>query len=196
MTSRSQTAEAGRTEAPMQRSWPEDWAVAQRCAAGDAAAVEELYRAHATSVRSMARLHASQPAVIDDLVHDTFVRAIELLPRYRGDSPLGVWLRGIAFNLARTERRRSLRRFGLLRRHGLPPSHAPAAPDERSPLETVTRLVARLSEADREAFCLRSLQQLSLDEASALLGVSGSTVSDRDRRAKQKLRAWLEEEEE
>lgn len=195
MTSRSQTAEAGLTKARRECPCPEDWALAQRCTAGEPAAVDELYRAHTTAVRSMARLHASQASVVDDLVHDTFVRAIELLPGYRGDSPLGVWLRGIAFNLARTERRRSQRRFGLLRRHGLPPSHAPAAPDERSPLETLKRLVSRLSDPDREAFCLRSLQQLSLDEASRLLGVSVSTVSDRDRRAKRKLRAWLEEKE-
>ncbi len=171
-----------------------DLALAQRCLAAEPAAVEELYRDHVVAVRSMARLHASAASATDDLVHDTFVRALELLPRYRGEAPIGVWLWGIAFNLARTERRRSMRRRGLLRRHALPPVHTPPAPDDRSPLRRLQGLIVRLADPEREAFCLRSVQQLSLQEASALLGTSVSTVSDRDRRAKQKLRAWMEEE--
>ncbi len=141
----------------------------------------------------MARLHASHAAVTEDLVHDTFVRALELTSRYRGEAPLGVWLRGIAFNLARTERRRRARRAGLLRRHALPAPVAPA-PDERGALQAVEKLLVRLPEPEREAFCLRSVQRLSLEEVSTLLGMAVSTVSDRDRRAKAKLRAWMMEE--
>lgn len=181
-------------KAQAEQPWAKDVILARRCASGEADAVEQLYREHRASVHSMARLHASQPSTTDDLVHDTFVRALELLPRYRGDAPMGAWLRGIAFNLARTERRRSLRRFGLLRRHALPPAHIPARPDGRGPLRVLEQLIFRLPEPEREAFCLRSLQELSLGEVSALLGTSVSTASDRDRRAKQKLRAWMEEE--
>ncbi|MCR9161488.1 MAG: sigma factor-like helix-turn-helix DNA-binding protein [Nannocystaceae bacterium] len=58
----------------------------------------------------------------------------------------------------------------------------------------MSTLVARLPNDEREAFTLRSVQRLSLDEVSALLGVAVSTVSDRDRRARQRLRAWMREE--
>ena len=169
-----------------------DLAAAERCAAGDADAIAKLYTVHAASVRAMTRLHAGESAA-DDLLHDTFVRALELTPRYRGDAPLGVWLRGIAFNLARTQRRRAARRAKLLRRNAPMPGPS-VAPDERTALQTLDVLAARLPDVEREAFFLRGVQRLSLDEVATLLGVAVSTVSDRDRRARTKLRAWMKEE--
>lgn len=190
MVSQTHPAELGAAEPIAVASG--DAELAQRCADGDSDAVELLYRAHSPAVRAMARLHASHAAATDDLVHDTFVRALELMPRYRGEAPMGVWLRGIAFNLARTERRRVARRAVLLRRH--PPQLAPAAaPDGRAALQALDSLLDRLPGPEREAFCLRSVQHLSLEEVSTLLGVAVSTVSDRDRRAKDKLRRWMKE---
>lgn len=55
--------------------------------------------------------------------------------------------------------------------------------------------MSRLSDDERDAFCMRSVQRLSLEEASALLGAAISTISDRDRRAREKLQAWMKEEE-
>jgi|GEM_PF-1168408 len=193
MVTRTPAADANLVASAVSQPPPGDVELAKRCAASDAEAIEALYRAHLGSVRAMARLHASHAAVAEDLVHDTFVRALELIDRYRGDAPLGLWLRGIAFNLARTQRRRAARRAGLLCRHALPAAHAPA-PDERSALETLSKLIARLSDDEREAFTLRSVQRLSLEEVSALVGAAVSTVSDRDRRAKEKLRTWMKED--
>ena len=68
------------------------------------------------------------------------------------------------------------------------------APDERTALQTLDVLAARLPDVEREAFFLRGVQRLSLDEVATLLGVAVSTVSDRDRRARTKLRAWMKEE--
>lgn len=193
MPTRTPTADQALEPVTDARPHAADVEAAERCAAGDADAISTLYRAHAASVRAMTRLHASE-GVADDLLHDTFVRALELMPRYRGEAPLGVWLRGIAFNLARTQRRRASRRAVLLQRNALTPAPSPA-PDERTALQTLDILAAKLPDAEREAFYLRSVQRLSLDEVAALVGVAVSTVSDRDRRAKAKLRAWLEEEE-
>jgi RNA polymerase sigma-70 factor (ECF subfamily) len=193
MAAQTPTADTSLEGGDPARTWPEDVATAQRCVAGEAAAIESVYREHAASVRAMARLHASDGGAVDDLVHDTFVRALELMPRYRGDAPLGVWLRGIAFNLTRTQRHRSARRRRLLRQHAEAPKQ-PAAPDDRTALQTLDALLRRLPDSEREAFCLRSVQRLGLTEVSSLLGIAVSTVSDRDRRAKDKLRAWMEEE--
>jgi RNA polymerase sigma-70 factor (ECF subfamily) len=44
-----------------------------------------------------------------DLVQDTFIRALERSGQYRGDAPLGAWLRRILHNLAVDRARRSAR---------------------------------------------------------------------------------------
>ncbi len=190
-----QTALSSTAQGPQGNPCSPDLELARRCVDGDAAAVETLYETHRVAVHRMVRLHASGPGTVDDLVHDTFVRALERLQRYRGDAPLSVWLRGIALNLARTERARTRRRSGLLRRAVAPSASDPTPQAEsRSALRQLLVLMERLPEPEREAFALRSVQQLPLEEAAALSGCSVSTLSDRDRRAHTKLHRWIEEE--
>lgn len=70
---------------------------------GDALAAEapQLYRFARSLVRDDHRAA--------DLTQDTLVRAIERSSQYRGDAPLGAWLRGILRNLAIDRARRSSR---------------------------------------------------------------------------------------
>ncbi|MEM6991955.1 MAG: sigma-70 family RNA polymerase sigma factor [Myxococcota bacterium] len=169
----------------------------QRLVDGQAEAMHELYRAHHAAVRRMVRLQVGPGGVVEDLVQDTFVRAIEQVHRYRADAPLGVWLRGIALNLARTERSRARRRRGLLRDHApaLPTATDPEAQtDSRRALQSLLVLMERLPSAEREAFALRSVEKVPLQEAAEIVGCPVSTLSDRDRRAQAKLRAWIAEE--
>lgn len=47
------------------------------------------------------------PSQAGDLVQDTFIRALERSDQYRGDAPLGAWLRRILHNLAIDRARRA-----------------------------------------------------------------------------------------
>lgn len=174
-----------------------DLALARRCAAGDPTALRELYAAHRASVHRILQLHARRGQGVEDLVHDTFVCALERLHRYRGEAPLDVWLRGIAVNLARTEQTRSTRRAGILKA-GTPlvtaGPDAEAQVEVRSAFRQLLALMERLPETDREAFALLSVQQLSLEEAAALSGCAVSTLSDRNRRAQRLLKTWFEDD--
>ena len=174
-----------------------DLDLARRCATGDATALRELYAAHRASVHRILQLNAARGQGVEDLVHDTFVCAIERLDRYRGEAPLGAWLRGIALNLARSERARDSRRAGILK--GATPlvtegPDAEADAEVRSAFRQLLSLMDRLPEADREAFALLSVQQLSLEEAAALSDCAVSTLSDRNRRAQRLLKTWFEDE--
>lgn len=172
--------------------------LAQRLVDGEAEAMQEMYRLHHAAVRRMVRLHVGSGATVEDLVQDTFVRAIEQIAGYRGDAPLQIWLRGIALNLTRTERSRARRRRGLLERNA--PDAPPAAADpeaqtqSRRALQSLLALMERLPEAEREAFAVRSVEKIPLEEAAKIVGCPVSTLSDRDRRAQTKLRAWIAQE--
>ena len=106
-----------------------------------------------------------------------------------------MWLRGIARNLARTERSRNARRWGILQRNAPAESarvDAEAQVEVRSAFRQLATLMDRLPEVDREAFALLSVEQLSLEEAAAITGCATSTLSDRNRRAGRRLKAWFE----
>lgn len=164
----------------------------------DEGAMRELYEAHAEPIlRRLWRLTGDR-ARAEELCQDTFVIAFERMGSFRGQAKLSTWLHGIAFNLAREDVDRSRRRRGLLARfsrHAKPLAPA-SAPDVRvSHDELVGRLrdaIAGLSADQREAYVLRVIEQLSLEECAELLGVPVSTISYRARKAEERVRASFE----
>ena len=71
--------------------------------------IEPLYREHASTVRALVYRMTGSAADADDVVQDTFVRAIEHPPP-RIDEPLRPWLVKVALNLSRDVLRRRKRR--------------------------------------------------------------------------------------
>jgi RNA polymerase sigma-70 factor (ECF subfamily) len=65
--------------------------------------------AHGDSLYRFALSVTRDPHLASDLVQDTYVRAIERSAQYRGDAPLGAWLRRILYNQAIDRARRSAR---------------------------------------------------------------------------------------
>jgi RNA polymerase sigma-70 factor (ECF subfamily) len=65
--------------------------------------------AHSEALYRFALSLTRDPHLAVDLVQDTYVRAIERLPQYRGDAPVLGWMRRILHNLAVDRARRSAR---------------------------------------------------------------------------------------
>jgi RNA polymerase sigma-70 factor (ECF subfamily) len=63
---------------------------------------------HAEMLYRFAMSITRDPSQAGDLVQDTFIRALERSDQYRGDAPLGAWLRRILHNLAIDRTRRAI----------------------------------------------------------------------------------------
>ena len=163
-------------------------AAAQR---GDAAAQAALFDAHKQRVARQILRMIGDVSSVDDLVQEVFIAAFSALPTFRRDSQLDTWLYTIAANKVRnwwdSRRRREVREHHAARQ----PKDEPTTPEES--LENSERLdrfyvvLGALPHKLREAFVCRALENMSLQETSALLGVPISTVSYRTRRAEQML---------
>jgi len=70
------------------------WALAART--GDERAVEQFVRATQLDVRRYVTHLSGDPQATDDLVQDTYVRALRSLPRFEGRSSARTWLLTIA----------------------------------------------------------------------------------------------------
>ena len=75
-----------------------DMALVERCRAGDLGAFEELYRAHAGKLFSVACRMLGNPSDAEDLLQEIFLSAHRKLDGFRGDSALGTWLYRLATN--------------------------------------------------------------------------------------------------
>jgi len=144
----------------------------------------------------------------DDLVQETFVRAIEKPPR-RTDEPVRPWLIRVAINLSRDCLRRRRRRgyvgpwlpspipTGDLEQ---PASYEPPAPSEDSPmarydlLESVTfaflLALEALTPSQRAILLLRDVLDYSTREAAEALGLTEANAKVLLHRARQKMQDY------
>lgn len=132
---------------------------------------------------------------VDDLVQEVFISAFSALPGFRRDAQFQTWLYRITTNKVRNwwdaERRRGRREQHVARSPQEPvvdPEQEAAATEHRRRLYEA---LGTLPDKYREAFTARAIENLSLQEASAKLGVPISTVSYRTRKAEERLCAVL-----
>lgn len=169
----------------------------------DRHAFSELVRRHQSAVRTMLRkLACGDNALADDLAQETFVRAWKGLPRFRGGSALSSWLYRIAWNTFVSDARAARVR----------PEPCEAAEDgeREDSVENSTeagasldRLVARV-DLERAFACLRPDERVALaltygqevthEEAAAILECPLGTLKTNVLRAKNRLRRHLTEE--
>lgn len=71
-----------------------------RVVAGDRLAARELYDAHVGRVHRLAYRLTGDAELAEEVVQDTFVKAIAHLGRFRGDSALSTWLHRITVTVA------------------------------------------------------------------------------------------------
>jgi RNA polymerase sigma-70 factor (ECF subfamily) len=164
----------------------EDLELVRAALAGDRRVLDDLVRATRDHVwRYCAYLGSGLD--VDDLVQETYVRALRSLPRFEGRSPFRVFLLGIARRVCadavRTARRR--RRFDAL----VVPRAASVA--DPAPEIGVRILVEALAPERRDAFVLTQLVGLSYAEAAEVCGVPVGTIRSRVARAREDLRTEL-----
>lgn len=177
-------------EAPGDGARLEDLAAAAQ--AGDGAAADALYRgAHARLTRIALALGAS-PDDTPDLVQEALLAGWRHLERFdpRQGSFVGWLVPGLKGRLL--NRRRGVgRKLGFLERFGrAQPSPEGAAQQTRDALEarlTVSKLLAGLTDRQREVVALYELGGLSARETASLLGIGESGVRSIARDARRRL---------
>jgi RNA polymerase sigma-70 factor, ECF subfamily len=159
------------------------WALA--AGRGDDAAAAALIRATQADVwRLLSRL--GDPDTTDDLVQETYLRAVQALPRFRGDASARTWLLAIARRVAADSvRGRSSRR----RVHATLTPPPPVA--DVAEAITADALLAGLEPDRRTAFVLTQVVGLTYEEAAVVCGCPVGTIRSRVARARADLVALL-----
>jgi RNA polymerase sigma-70 factor, ECF subfamily len=154
----------------------------------DEHAFRQLYARHSPAVFGLLRRIAGPTeSLAEDILQDTWLRASELMSRFRGDSAFRTWLTGIALNCYRERRRRS-----------------PVAPEVTemtwsatgSPNLEVAQILDTLSVDHREVLVLHDVEGYTHEEIAKALGIEAGTSKSRLSRARQIFRErWRNERE-
>ena len=150
---------------------------------GDDQAVAELVRRTQPDVWRLC-VALGSTGEEQDLVQETYLRALRSLGSYRGDAPVRAWLLSIARNVCADHVRRRERQRRLIDRV------RPHPMDAVSPAHVaIDDLLDTLGDDRREAFVLTQLLGLSYEEASVALECPIGTVRSRVARARADLLA-------
>ncbi len=170
-------------------------ALVERCRRGDLAAFEELYRAHAGKLFSLACRMLGNPADAEDLLQEIFLSAHRKLDRFRGESALGTWLYRLATNhcldyLRSRAARTNQVTDALDDEPGLFDAGRGGLAEQAMTKMDLERALAQLPEgAARRSCCTTS--GLEHREVAEVLGIAEGTSKSQVHKARLRLRALL-----
>jgi RNA polymerase sigma-70 factor (ECF subfamily) len=162
--------------------------------AGDTRAMEALMRRHNRSLYRTARAILRDEAEAEDAVQEAYLHAFRALDTFRGESKLSTWLVRITANEALMRRRRNARTAMMA---AMDVESDSLESDEAGPESLAQRgemrrlLEARidaLPDSYRAVFILRALEELTVEEIAAVLGIPDATVRTRYFRARGLMR--------
>ena len=165
--------------------------------AGESGVFRLLVERHQEQIRNLLYSIFHEPATIDDLAQEVFIKAFEGLGRFRFESSFYTWLYRIAVNRSRDElRKRKVRRF--LSFQTLDESEDQEL-RERTSVEPITTETQELVEKGLKALpekfrlpvILKDLDGLSYEEIAEVLQCELGTVKSRLSRGRSMLRTIL-----
>jgi RNA polymerase sigma-70 factor (ECF subfamily) len=186
-----------------------DFDFAQRIAAGDRDALQRLMRRYNQRLYRTARSILKDDAEAEDALQDAYVLAYKAMGRFRGGASLATWLVRIVVNEAVRRMRKCSRRAELIQLDGTVEqlSENPGVnmidASQEQPEAAVLRAETRrllehkidlLPDVFRTVFNLRAVEDMSVDETAACLGIPSATVRTRYFRARGLLRESLARE--
>jgi RNA polymerase sigma-70 factor (ECF subfamily) len=179
-----------------------------RAGRGDQLAFRNIMERHNQRLYRVARAVLRDEAEAEDAVQEAYLRAFSGLRDFRGDASIATWLTRITLNECLGRKRKQRPTVGLealqsaevsgaqiIRFPGMnsnsDPERSAAHMEIRKLLESSIDL---LPEAFRMVFVMREVEDLSIEETAAALGIRPETVKTRLHRARLMLRAALQDQ--
>ena len=182
-----------------------DAELAGRAAEGDHGAFETIMRRHNRLLFRAARSILKNDEEAEDAVQEAYLQAFHALGSFRAEARLSTWLVRIAVNqaLGRLRKRSAADVIPLdsameaAQTHSeawmeQDPSGQPESAAARAQLrKLIEARIDKLPEAFRPVFVLRAIEELTVEETAAALGIPEATVRSRFFRARSLMREGL-----
>ncbi|NYT81858.1 RNA polymerase sigma factor RpoE [Alcaligenaceae bacterium] len=171
---------------------------------GDKRAYDLLVLKYQRKIMRLLSRMIRDPAEVEDVAQEAFIKAYRALPQFRGESAFYTWLYRIAINTARNWQAASGRRPVTLNAiesedgetfsqiDNLTDINTPeSAMASREIVETVNAAISSLPEDLRTAIVLREIEGMSYEDIAQSMGCPIGTVRSRIFRAREAIAAQL-----
>ena len=180
---------------------PSDEELVRRAQAGDSWAEEALFRRHIGRAGQIAMRLLGRGSDAEDAIQDSFVIALEQLPKLREGSAFRAWLLRIVVHQAhrRYRKRRMLTRLGFVSGDDAEALTGQARedtdPELKAELRKLDRVLSELAARERFAWVLRYVEGYQLEEVAHACECSLATVKRWIARADERVRKHVNIEE-
>lgn len=158
--------------------------------------IEQWFRQYSSDVKTFL-VYFLRRTDVDDLVQETFIRAMRGQDKYRRHASPKTWLLTIARNLAVDETRRAKHQQPAQIMSDFPDSHP--TPEDAAVLNDEMRIVMAvlldLPQPQREVVLLRTMMGMSVSETANILGWTKTRVGVTFHRSLKALRTKLNTDE-
>ncbi len=167
---------------------PTEKELVKRILNGDSAAFQELYNTHKKALIRACWYFLGNDSEVEDMVQETFIKALKNLGNFRFECSLGTWLNHIAVNLCRDflEKKNKTMPFSVdfFASH---PSREQTTPYPEEARQILREEIQKLEGRDKELITLREIQGLSYESIANRLKIPVGSVTSGLFRARQKL---------
>ncbi len=170
----------------------EDLPLVQASQAGDLDAFDRLVMKHQPAIAAVLFRFSGQPADLEDMTQETFIRAWRALAQWQPRKPFSHWLKRIAVNVAREFCRKN-QRSPLSRLAANSPELLNTIPGETTTPATdeARHILSHLPPDQRTLLTLLYLEQMPLSEIAGHLGIGLANAKIKAFRARNQLRSIL-----
>ncbi|MGI8996945.1 MAG: RNA polymerase sigma factor [Pyrinomonadaceae bacterium] len=178
---------------------PTDYELAQRSAAGDMEAFEELYRRHFRRVYALCLRMLGNPTEAEDLTQETFIQLYNKIGSFRGDSQFTTWLHRMTVNQVLMHFRRRKSRPEFTTPEGETPVQIVRGTENPNAMPVVDRItlensISQLPPGYRSVFVLHDVEGYDHGEIAGMLGISVGTSKSQLHKARLKMRNLIREQ--
>ena len=169
-----------------------DTELVARTLAGDMRALKALMRMHHRMLFRTARAILRDDAEAEDAVQEACLQAYRALGTFRGESKLSTWLVRITANEALMRRRRNAKTAARMDVEPDELASGQAGPETTAHggemRQVLEARIGALPEVFRTVFLMRAIEEFTVEETAAALGIPEITVRTRYFRARKLLR--------
>jgi len=157
----------------------------------------QLEQHHAASYGWALSCCSHNAAEAEDVLHTAYVNVLDGRARYGGRAAFRTWLFAVIRRTAAEARRRDwMRKLGLIKyQRAKPLADDPGHPshelEHRETGSAIRQALDNLPRRQREALHLVFYQDLTVEEAAGVMGVSVGSARQHYERGKSRLREWL-----
>lgn len=153
--------------------------------------MEAIWHEFSADLRRAIRSRVADPATAEDILQDVFVKLHRNLPQLPESAKVEAWLHRVARNAIIDHYRSRKETIEVPEDLSV---EAPAPGPETTGLNAATRrMIESLPEPDRSALIRTEIDGLTQRELAAELGISLSGAKSRVQRARERLKAMLED---